>query len=1095
MKKTFDRIACALLAALLPLSALLAGCAGGSEPPAPQPPSQETPSEEQGELFTGKLQNTSKVGMSAEYLGTVPRTLPEVSDGGLGKYPQYGVTLSATAEEKQAILDENAAMVASDTTYDAMDGQGNLYLNGQPTGAKLYKHTAAAGLYEGDVSDTEPALVKKLTYRSRARGNLITGLYAPAGEVVTIEMSAEDLAATGGITVYIGQVLSNGRPNNIWLERDFNRMPVLSNAMRVEGERAYVGSYLGGPIYVAPDNAGASFSVTISGAVAYSHFVFGYTTEEEFARNAASSAPYFDLEVWDDAVRHSGPKARAERFDYGQLTQAALLWDKISLVSNKVPAGSPGEGNIIFLYDPFVAAGSMVAFVGRYTVNCPLNVMEAALDAESAVNDPSDAFWGAIHEFNHHFQRFGFHPGDEVTNNAVSLVEYSLFTRVSEKRALGNADEGSYATGWNRYTNPSWSLRQTLAAHGENSALDSYANLLHAFGQDAFIRAAQGGEGQGGADAWFRAVCDATGYDMTYYFTDVLGQTVSQSVLDEYAAKGLPMFVPVATIFQTGRSYASGGGTAYSRTAQPYCIETGQPFRLDLKNNIVLPSDLTFEIESVTQPAYGSLAETEEGVYTYTPDPAHRDSGKIFVTLSLEKKDGAFRAEDVTLVIELRQKRLTPTMLERTVYTYAPENMYASVEEAVSAGFAGYESRWDEDNENRVQNGNAEIWEPDPGQNAVMVVRGKFPIEESGKYRVALRGRQKAGLYLSSDGEQYSLAALVDNVSGTPDFTGEEGTYTDRTFAAGQWVYFRAVLLVTNARSFIGVGLGKFEGENVQVQFLNAYRSDYEPEEPFESDYFYARGYAYEGERSGKGSLLSSVYVPWDDSYAIGNLFDGNDANFIHSAQGTAVSESDPFEVTVDLGETFRADTFTIYGESSRQYQPRDFKLYAGGSPDDLRLVADVTDAAREGTDVVVRFAAQDVRCYKLVITRTWDTRAGYIAYRYADFSLALPGGTLYSPDEEMFVLRGEWSVRAALADFGHVYEGAQGSVFTFTFTGTRFALFSLDGANFEVRIDGKAAGAGGANAYLSETLAQGEHTVLVRGTGKFDIRSVALWG
>ena len=65
--------------------------------------------------------------------------------------------------------------------------------------------------------------------------------------------------------------------------------------------------------------------------------------------------------------------------------------------------------------------------------------VRAALDAESAVENPSDAFWGAIHEFNHHFQRFGFAPGDEVTNNAVSLVEYSLFTRISANRALGSA--------------------------------------------------------------------------------------------------------------------------------------------------------------------------------------------------------------------------------------------------------------------------------------------------------------------------------------------------------------------------------------------------------------------------------------------------------------------------------------------------------------------------------------------------------------------------------------------------------------------------------------------------------------------------------
>lgn len=1103
-----------LLAVALCLSGFFSACSSGGqtgEPPAqeqpggndpggngpgeePQPPEDTYPDE----LFEGKLYNTSKVGMSAEYLGTMPRSLPEVSDGGLGAYPQYGVTLSATEEEKQAILDENQSLVASASTYDSMDAEGNLFLAGEPTGRKLYRHTASSGMYEGDVSDSEPALVKRLTYRSRSRGNLITGLYAPAGEVIKIELSAEDLAETGGLTVYIGQVLVNGSANNIWLARDFNRMPYIANSMSVQQETAYVGSFLGGPVYIAPNTAGAEFSVTISGAVAYSHYIHGYTTEEEFERNSASSAPYFDLEVWDDGVRHSGPKARAERFDYDELADAAVLWDKIALVSNRVPSGSGGDTGIVFLYDPFVAAGSMVAFVGRWTVNCPLYVMEAALDVESAVDDPSDAFWGAIHEFNHHFQRFGFHPGDEVTNNAVSLVEYSLFTRVSQNRAAGGADEGKYAVGWNRYTNPSWSLRQTLAASGENSGLDSYANLLHAFGQDAFIRAAQAGGGRGGADAWFAAVCDATGYDMTYYFTELLGQTVSQGVLSEYAQKDLPMFVPAASVYQTGRSYTAGGKICFSRTAQPYAIPTGEPFSFDLQGSIVLPEGFAFEIKSVSAPAYGSLSQQENGTFLYTPDAANRTSGKIFVTLSVEKTDGAFEVEDVMLVLEFRQSQAAPGMLERTVYTYAAENMYASAEEAWEKGYAGYETVSQEDNENRVQNGNAEIWEPDPSSNAVMEISGKFRIESTGKYRVAVRGRRSAALCLSTDGEKYELVASVENTAGSADFTGEEGSYVDRTFRKGQWVHFKAVLLVTDARSFIGVGLGKFSGENVRVSYLNAYRSSYF-REPFESDYFYGRDYSYDGEHSGKGTLLSAQYSPWDENYSIGNLFDGNDANFIHSDH-TPVSESSPFEVEVDLGRVMTADTFTIYGEGSRQYQPKTFRLYAGTSAGDMQLIADVENAVRTGSNVILSFPARAVRFYRLVVTDTWDDRIGYIAYRYAEFSLSLPGGTLYSPDEELFVYRGGWEVQGALAPFGHVYSG-ENATLGFTFTGTRFALFSLpEGAGaFEVLIDGEVSsgtehGGGDGLSYLSEELSAGVHTVLIRSREKFNISAVALW-
>ncbi|MGN0805468.1 MAG: M60 family metallopeptidase, partial [Candidatus Coproplasma sp.] len=475
------------------------------------PETPETPSDEEAEweLFTPFYRNQTKVGYSAQVLGTIPRKTPEVSDGGLAQYPVYGAELYGSGtetnpDEKAALLAENTQICASDSTYDAMDGEGNLYLDGQPTGAKLYKHTAATGMYLGDVADDEPALIKEVTIEARRSGNHITGLYAPAGEIIKIEMSEEDLEKTGGVTVEIGQALSNGQANNIWAAREFNRMPVILNTMTVSSTIGYVGSYLGGPIYVKPVNAGAKFTVKISGGVAYSHFILGYTTEEEFEANSLSSAPYFDLEVWDDSVRFSGPKSYAEKFSYEQLTASAQLWEKISSVSNQVPSGSADIG-INFLFDCFVAAGAAVAFVGRNTVNCPLSWMPSCLDYDSFVKSGA---WGNIHEYNHHYQRFGFAPGDEVTNNAVSLVSYSLFTDISSART-----ESGGLSGWNTYTDPAWVLNKTLAtAQGgtANSDLDSYANILYSFGQDAFLKATQLGQGAGGVDVWFKALSQAT---------------------------------------------------------------------------------------------------------------------------------------------------------------------------------------------------------------------------------------------------------------------------------------------------------------------------------------------------------------------------------------------------------------------------------------------------------------------------------------------------------------------------------------------------------------------------------------------------------
>lgn len=1096
-----------LLALVIALTAVLLVFLPKGGNPGKEELDKETEEETEDALYLPFYRNESKVGYSAEVLGTAPRQTPEVGDGGLPAYPVYGTVLYGSGtdtnpEEKAALLAENALLCAGTATYDGMDEEGNLYLSGESLGRKLYKHTAAAGMYLGDVSDDEPALVKKITVQARRSGNHITGLYAPAGEVLKIEMSEEDLLRTGGVTVEIGQALSNGQANNIWAAREFNRMPVILNTMTVTSAVGYVGSFFGGPVYIKPVNAGTGFSVTISSGVAYSHFILGYTTEEEFSANAHSSAPYFDLEVWDDGVRFSGPEVYAAKFSYSELTDAARLWEKIASVSNRVPSGSADIG-INFLFDCFVAAGAAVAFVGRNTVNCPLSWMSAALDYDSFV---SSGAWGCIHEYNHHYQRFGFAPGDEVTNNAVSLVSYSLFTDISSARTLSGG-----LTDWNRYTDPSRVLKKTIEAAqngAANSDLDAYANILHGFGQDAFLTATKLGNGGGGADVWLRALCEATHRDMTYYFTELLHQTVSESVLEEIAAKNYPMYVPVATVYQTGGSYQKDGERVDYETVRPFRINRGAATVLDFTQELVLPEGFSYRIKSLTSPRYGTLVESGQGVYTYTPDPAHESSGKMTLTVEITREDGAFAVEDKQLTLELRQGA-NDKVLERTVYTYSSENLYQSAEEAYGKGYAGYETVTVEDNVNPVQNGNTEIWVPNPSGNAVMEIRGKIYIERDGDYRLALRGRRSVALYTSSDGVTYSPAATLVNDVGDDKFHLEqENSYADFTLKAGEYLYFKAVLLVDRARAYIGVGWGRFEGNEVSVGYLTgAYRNAADPSEKFESENYYPRNY-----RETVSTLpethpvvVETNYSPWKEGYeegyfSIENLFDGDLTNFIHSDR-TGITAENPFELTVDLGKTVSANVLTIYGEPTRKYQPKNFLLYGGTDLSDLKLLTEVTNAAVTNDNVTVTFSECELRYYKLVVTDTYAPGTKYIAMRGLELSLSF-SGVLHSPYEEMFVCRGGWELENTLSTFGRLYRGEDASM-EFSFTGRRFAVFSLFGEEydgFEVYIDGEKVddvslyGNGErALSYLSPDLGEGTHVVTIKSKTAFNVDGIVL--
>ncbi|MDE6614432.1 MAG: M60 family metallopeptidase, partial [Clostridia bacterium] len=402
-----------------------------------------------------KYSTTSQVGFSGKIVATCDRYKPVAEErneseifGNVNGYPVYGRNLGAVTGSdpegtkqaaRQRLINEANYLTATGTAtagggkFTWMDKDGYLYsgttaapekacYEGTEVHRQLYKHTAATGMYGGNVSDSEPGIIKQLTIRPRYYGYNVTGIYAPAGEVIKIEMSGADMRATGGITIHIGQALYNGKNNNIWAAKGaMNRFPMIMNTMSLTTKTTtynadtdtytgYVGSFVGGPLYIR--NRNVTFNVTISGGVVYRHFILGYTTEKEFEESSKSSAPYFDLEVWDRGVLHSGPLSYAKNFSYQDLYKVAVLWDKVATVTT---TNGSAQG-IVFLYDPFVAAGAAVAFPGQGSVNCPAGWMSSALNYNAIVTSGS---WGNFHEYHHNFQNYGLGSGadGEVTNN------------------------------------------------------------------------------------------------------------------------------------------------------------------------------------------------------------------------------------------------------------------------------------------------------------------------------------------------------------------------------------------------------------------------------------------------------------------------------------------------------------------------------------------------------------------------------------------------------------------------------------------------------------------------------------------------------
>lgn len=839
------------------------------------------------EIFVNEYEATSAVGYYGKVLGTVKRNKPvsEVKDEGLPEYPKYGYTLSSvigSTEDKtkarDALIAESAYLCATGTRHNSgvggkyvwMDENGFLYngttanpdpaLDSSGNRRQLYKHTAAEGMYLGDVADTEQGVIKQVHIRPRGYGSYsVTGLYAPAGEVIKIEISEADMEATGGLTIFIGQALYNGQANNIWTAKgQMQRFPVILNTMAVNKNTAvlkngvytaYVGSFVGGPLYIA--NTKAEYTATISGAVKYAHFILGYTTKEELEADRKSSAPYFDLEVWNYGVLHSGPRRYADSFSYDDLYKAAVLWEKVASVTT---TGS--NQGIVFIYDPFVAAGAAVAFPGRSSVNCPMGWMTGSLNYNAIVSSGS---WGNFHEYHHNFQGYGVGNGGEVTNNGMTLVSYALFTKISSRRGIANFGAQGLG-GWNNYTSATLALEETfkIARKDESPSngdqgLALYATLLHNFGANNYIQAKyrqQSNRYGQSYEGYLKAWQDVTHNDMTYFFKDIL-QGIDGAKANELKNSEYSTFVPVSSVFQTGRSYMYDGEKKYFKTMQPYVIPYGKEFDIDLgkytapggqyqSGSIVIPDRFQYTVKEVSKPKYGKIETVDGYKLKYTPDKEHLDSGEILVTLQITDTKREYNVADVDLILEFEQSHETNKMtLERTTYTYSADAMYTDAETAYGKNYAGYSKTETSDHKNPVQNSNTDIWfypnnddnhakypdAPDSyfvHDNTIEELRGKLYFNEAGKYRIYLRGRMNCAVYYSTDGgKTYQKGATIKDTNvpqNSANFRiNDKNTYFDVTLSEDQvktqpWIYFKSVLIVQSSPtvSFLGLGYAKW---------------------------------------------------------------------------------------------------------------------------------------------------------------------------------------------------------------------------------------------------------------------------------------------
>ena len=739
----------------------------------------------------------------SKILTYVDRNVPtETKYEEVNKIISYGGDNTALDEIYDDILAENNKLIASDSTYDEIGADGKLYLKGEYINRDLYKHVFSVGLYGGNVADTEKAVKKVMKINPVSTTNYITGLYAPPGEVITVEISQEDLTNIGGsLTFLIGFYTHNNIYSVNSAAVGIKRVPNLTNSLTITKTTGFIGSFLGGPIYISNPSKSKQFTVTITGAVPYKHIIFGVTTKSEFESMSSYSAPFFEFDI-RDSIRYSGGLSNVQNYEYDNIIKNLVFWDKCVRTSRQVPSGSNKNLGIHFLFDPCVnSRGALaLAYVGRNWCQVPPS-FSMALDYETATKY---GVWGHIHELNHHFQRFGFNSvSNEVTNNVINIVEYILYTQLSGLRNAYSNAALTKISGNHNYMNPEYSLNSLVT--NPPSAADEirfYEPIIQAFGPNLFLKVTSYGGGKAGVDLFYESLVNVIHYDFTYYIEKVLNLAISEDKKVELSGLNYPIFVPVSTIYQTGRYYTIDGVEYFSNTSYPYRIPRGGATKLDFENHLIYPNNFKVTIDSISEPTYGILTKVSDFVYTYTPDDTQELSGRMNLVLTLTNEEEEINTK-VTLGLEFQ---VDNTQSVQTNYIY-DSVIYTDLDKAINSNFEGYSSTEFFPNfagvMSGIKEGNVGIWE------------GKFRIDDDGyKYILYKGGRGPSKLFVRiNDETEYKQIGYIVINQAAYMFVPPSYAYYQVDLKKGDIVYFKAYLLgktlATGASAWLNIGISK----------------------------------------------------------------------------------------------------------------------------------------------------------------------------------------------------------------------------------------------------------------------------------------------
>ncbi|WP_082633147.1 M60 family metallopeptidase [Lacimicrobium alkaliphilum] len=410
--------------------------------------------------------------------------------------------------------------------------------------------------YPGEVDESRPRISKEVTFNRyfhedqtldtlKRQHWISTGTYAPAGEIIEINVSAEkDLEDLYAIINVHTDVLALTSPN-VTNSKQVKRYTSVSTKVRLSRGINKLRSQYGGQVIIASERSeDLDVTVSIANVVETVHFKLGRDKFTNWLAIRENSAPWGVLEgkhVYLDMSKEElqkveDPEALLNTFDQTiELVRDLAGFEKTATGVHKMPTLKERFVSDVQITAGFAHAGYPIMAGPGWNL----------FSVDTARNNG----WGNWHETGHNYQQFCLWSRPFGTESSVNL--FSLYVQDTLGQQSRIQQENRYAIAINKlnddfsFTDDADVWDKLVFLMQIKHALpdigwDMYRQLNRRFRElDSQQQQSVCATSQASFDATFEFLSEITGYDLTQHFK-TWGVGVSEASYQKVADMGLP---------------------------------------------------------------------------------------------------------------------------------------------------------------------------------------------------------------------------------------------------------------------------------------------------------------------------------------------------------------------------------------------------------------------------------------------------------------------------------------------------------------------------------------------------------------------------